>query len=149
MKVKTIFSISLLVATIVFVATPLSAETIGTGKGLVIAVRYLELKVDVDTTEFEEFVFKEFNPGMNGVIPGLKEYVAKSDRGVNEGSYALFTIFDSQLVRDAMLPEKGKLEPWINELMKVNGLWSRWNTLKRRFLVEGSTRKYNDFVVIQ
>ena len=144
------FVFILLLGVILFSMNPLVAETIGNGKGKVIAVRILELKADVDTTEFEKFVFEEYNPAMKGVIPGLQEYVAKSDRGVNVGSYALFTIFDSQMVRDTMLPGDGRpMAEWVNTLMKEKGLWSRWNTLKRRYLVEGSTSKYNDFIVME
>ncbi len=60
----------------------LFAQAPHTGKGEVIAVRFLELKADVDTTEFEKFAYEEFNPAFDGIVPGLKEYIAKSDRGM-------------------------------------------------------------------
>ena len=147
---RNVFYVALAIFACFSFASQTTAETIGTGKGPVIAVRLLELKADVDTTEFEKFVREEFNPAMQGTMPGVKEFIAKSDRGTDVGSYALFTIFDSQIVRDTMLPGEGQgLAEWMNEIMKKKGLWSRWNTLKKRFLVEGSTRKYNDYVVLR
>ena len=66
--------------------TTLFAQALHTGKGEVIAVRFLELKPDVNIAEFENFAYKTFNPGFDGAVPGLKEYIAKSDRGMNVGS---------------------------------------------------------------
>ena len=45
--------------------TTLFAQALHTGKGEVIAVQFLELKPDVNTTEFENFAYKTFNPGFD------------------------------------------------------------------------------------
>ena len=50
------------------------------GKGEVVAVRYLELKDNVSIKDFEKFAMDKYNPSFNRVVPGLKIYIAKSDR---------------------------------------------------------------------
>lgn len=129
-------------------ATALVAQSSRASKGEVIAVRFLELKADVDTTEFEKFARQEYNPAFEGTVPGLKEYIAKSDRGKNVGSFALIIVFDSQIVRDLMIPTEGDLQEWIAKIMKDQELWPVWNELKT-YLVDGSWQKYNDFVVLR
>ena len=118
-----------------------------TGKGEVIAVRFLELKADVDTTEFEKFAYETFNPGFDGAVPGLKEYIAKSDRGMDVGSYSLLMVFDSQIVRDTMIPNRATSD-WLNKIMEDQKLWALWNKLDT-YVVDGSLGKYNDFVVLR
>ena len=125
----------------------LFAQAPHTGKGEVIAVRFLELKADVDTTEFEKFAYEEFNPAFDGIVPGLKEYIARSDRGMDEGSYALLMIFDSQIVRDTMLPNRSPAECF-GKIMEDQKLWTPWNKLGT-YVVDGSLGKYNDFVVLR
>ena len=88
----------LLIILVTFSTTTIFSQSSHTGKGKVIAVRFLELKAEVDTAEFEKFAYEEFNPAHEGALPGLSEYIAKSDRGDNEGSYVLFMVFDSQIV---------------------------------------------------
>jgi hypothetical protein len=123
------------------------AQPAHTGKGEVIAVRLIELKAGVDTAEFEKFAYEQFNPGHEGTVPGLKEYIAKSDRGTHEGSYALFMVFDSQIVRDTMIPNRSLVE-WADKILVDKGLWTLWNKLND-YVVEGSLGNYNDYVVLK
>ena len=147
MKTEKVKSLSILIILTIFSITMLFAQAPHTGKGEVIAVRFLELKADVDTTEFEKFAYEEFNPAFDGIVPGLKEYIARSDRGMDEGSYALLMIFDSQIVRDTVLPNRSPAELF-GKIMEDQKLWTLWNKLGT-YVVDGSLGKYNDFVVLR
>ena len=148
MKTKQVKSLSGLIISTIFSITMLFAQAPHTGKGEVIAVRFLELKADVDTTEFEKFAYEEFNPDFDGTFPGLKEYIARSDRGIDVGSYSLIMIFDSQIVRDLMIPARGNPTDWFLKIMEDQKLWTPWNKLGT-YVVDGSLGKYNDFVVLR
>ena len=141
-----LFALSIIIIYLSF-SSKLSAETLGTGKGPVIAVRHLELKAGVDTTEFEKFVLEEFNPAMQGTMPGLTEFIAKSDRGKNVGSYVLFHVFDSQIVRDQLVP-KGGMSDWFSKIVSEQKIWPVFNKFKE-YVVEESWRTYNDYVVLR
>ena len=145
MKTNQLKSSSIL---IIFSITMLIAQAPHTGKGEVIAVRFLELKSDVDTTEFDKFSYEEFNPAYEGTAPGIKLSIAKSDRGTDVGSYVLFWTFDSQIVRDLMLPAEGNPTDWFLKIMENQKLWTPWNKLGT-YVVDGSLGKYNDFVVLR
>jgi hypothetical protein len=136
----------LLILTI-FSTTAIFSQSSHTGKGKVIAVCFLELDAEVDTAEFEKFAYEVFNPAHEGTIPGLTEYVAKSDRGNNQGSYALFMVFDSQIVRDIMIPDKSMSE-WMSEIFEEKNMWTYWNKLGS-YVKDGSLEKYNDYVVLK
>ena len=82
-----------------------------------------------------------------GAVPGLKEYIAKSDRGMDVGSYSLLMVFDSQIVRDTMIPNRSASD-WLNKIMEDQKLWALWNKLGT-YVVDGSLGKYNDFVVLR
>jgi len=102
-------------------STMLFSQVTYSGKGDVIAIRFLELKPDIDTTEFEKFALEEFNPEFDRTIPGLKEYIAKSDRGIDIGSYSLLMVFDSQIVRNTMIPNK-RTSVWYSKIMEEKNL---------------------------
>ena len=148
MKTNQLKSSSILIILIIFSITMLIAQAPHTGKGEVIAVRFLELKADVDTMEFEKFAYEEFNPAFDNTFPGLKEYIAKSDRGIDVGSYSLIMVFDSQIVRDLMIPDKGNATDWFLKIMEDQQLWTPWNKLGT-YVVDGSLGKFNDFVVLR
>ena len=128
-------------------STMLFSQVTFSGKGNVIAIRFLELEPDIDTTEFEKFVLEEFNPAFDRTIPGLKEYIAKSDRGIDIGSYSLLMVFDSQIVRNTMIPNK-RTSDWYSKIMEEKNLWSVWNKLGT-YVTDGSLSNYNDFVELR
>ena len=128
-------------------STMIFSQVTYSGKGDVIAIRFLELKPDIDTTEFEKFALEEFNPAFDRTIPGLKEYIAKSDRGIDIGSYSLLMVFDSQIVRNTMIPNKRASE-WFSKIMDDQNLWSTWNKLGK-YVTDGSLSNYNDFVKLR
>ena len=128
--------------------TALFAQGLHTGKGEVIAVRILDLKAEVDTAAFEKFAYEEFNPAYDGTAPGIKLSIAKSDRGTDVGSYVLFWTFDSQIVRDLMLPAEGNPTDWFLQIFEDQKLWDQWNKLGT-YVVDGSLGKFNDYVVLK
>jgi len=117
------------------------------GKGEVVAVRFLELKDNVNVKDFENFALEEYNPSFNRVVPGSRNFITKSDRGIDVDSYALIITFDSQIVRNAMIPEQGSSD-WLNTIMEENGLMSLWNKLGT-YVTEESMSNYNDFVELK
>ena len=58
---------------------PTFAQAPRAGTGEVIAVRELELKAGVDPAQFERFARATYNPGWEGVVPGLKAYIGKAE----------------------------------------------------------------------
>ena len=128
-------------------STMLFSQLTYSGKGDVIAIRFLELKPEIHTTKFEKFALEEFNPAFDGTVPGLKEYIAKSDRGIDIGSYTLLMVFDSQIVRNTMIPNKRASE-WFSKIMDDQNLWSTWNKLGK-YVTDGSLSNYNDFVKLR
>ena len=148
MKTKQFKSLSILITLTISTITMLIAQAPHTGKGEVIAIRILELKSDVDTTEFDKFAYEEFNPAYDGTAPGIKLSIAKSDRGTDVGSYVFLWTFDSQIVRDLMLPAEGDPTDWFLQIFEDQKLWDQWNKLGT-YVVDGSLKKYNDYVVLK
>ena len=58
------------------------------------------------------------------------------------GSYALIITFDSQIVRNTMIPEQ-KSSDWLNTIMEENGLWSLWSKLGT-YVTDESLSNYYD-----
>ena len=139
------------VVVLVFVAfaaiLPAFAQTSPEASGEVIAIRELQLKPDADTAQFERFVRGTYNPGWNKAIPGMRGYVAKSDRGAQKGSYVLFIVFDGTKTRDAIFPkEGGGVAPeFAARVQKLLAL----NPELEKFLEPGSLSVYNDYVVMR
>ena len=139
--------ILLSIAGILIFGTLLFSQITYSGKGEVVAVRFLELKDNVNVKDFEKFALEEYNPSFNRVVPGSRNFITKSDRGIDVDSYALIITFDSQIVRNAMIPEQGSSD-WLNTIMVENGLWSLWNKLGT-YVTEESMSNYNDFVELR
>ena len=139
--------IILLLFGIMIFGTLLFSQITYSGKGEVVAVRFLELKDNVNVKDFEKFALEEYNPSFNRVVPGSRNFITKSDRGIDVDSYALIITFDSQIVRNAMIPAQGASD-WLNTIMEENGLWSLWNKLGT-YVTEESMSNYNDFVELR
>jgi hypothetical protein len=126
---------------------PLFAQPSKAGAGEVIAVRELELRAGVDMDQFERFVRATYNPGWNGVVPGLKAYIAKGDRGALKGGYALILIFDGEKTRDAIFPKEGggaapKFAPTLKGPFALN-------QELEKYLEPGALSVYTDYVAIR
>ena len=60
-------------------------------------------------------------------------------------SIHMFMIFDSQIVRNTMIPNKKSTE-WPDAIMEERSLWSLWSKLGT-YVTDESLSNYNDFVV--
>ena len=132
---------------IILFGTLLFSQKTYSGKGEVVAVRFLELKDNINVKDFEKFALEEYNPSFNRVVPGSRNFITKSDRGIDVDSYALIITFDSQIVRNSMIPEQGSSD-WLNTIMEENGLWALWNKLGT-YVTDQSLSNYNDFVELR
>ncbi len=132
---------------IILFGTLLFSQITYSGKGEVVAVRFLELKDNINVKDFEKFALEEYNPSFNRVVPGSRNFITKSDRGIDVDSYALIITFDSQIVRNSMIPEQGSSD-WLNTIMEENGLWALWNKLGT-YVTDQSLSNYNDFVELR
>jgi hypothetical protein len=126
---------------------PLLAQASRSGTGEVIAVRELELKAGVDIAEFERFARSTYNPGWEGVVPGLKAYIGKADRGALKGGYALILVFDGEKTRDAIFPkEGGGASPQFAPMLK--GPFALNQELEK-YLEPGALSVYTDYVAMR
>jgi hypothetical protein len=138
-------------ATLAFVAlvmiVPAPAQPSREQSGEVIAIRELKLKAGIDLNQFEQFVASTYNPAWEGAVPGMKGYIAKGDRGVQKGGYALFLIFDTEKTRNAIFPKAGSgaSERFAPMLQKAFAL----NQELDKFIEPGSLSAYTDFVVMR
>ena len=126
---------------------PIFAQAPRAGTGEVIAVRELELKAGVDTAQFERFARTTYNPGWEGVVPGLKAYIGKADRGAQKGTYALFIVFDGEKTRDAIFPKEGggaaaKFAPVLKVPFALNEELGK-------YLEPGGLSVYTDYVAMR
>jgi len=126
---------------------PMFAQAPRAGTGEVIAVRELELKAGVDTAQFERFARVTYNPGWEGVVPGLRAYLGKADRGALKGGYALILVFDGEKTRDAIFPkEGGGASPLFAPLLK--GPFALNQELEK-YLEPGALSVYTDYVAMR
>ena len=134
-------------ALVALVLTVPAAQSSRTRSGEVIAVRELKLKDGADVKQFEQFVTGTYNPAWEGAVPGMKGYIAKGDRGVRSGSYALILVFDSQKTRDAIFPKAGagvseRFAPLVQGLFDLNEQLDK-------YVEPGSLSAYTDYVVLR
>jgi hypothetical protein len=59
----------------------------------------------------------------------------------------MFMIFDSQVVRNIMIPNEKSVE-WMDAIMEEKNLWSLWNKLGT-YVTDESLSNYNDFVELR
>lgn len=127
--------------------SPALAQSARDGTGEVIAIREIQLKAGADTAAFERFVITTYNPGWEAAVPGMKSYIAKGDRGVQKGSYALLLIFDSEKTRNAIFPKEGAgaSEKFLALLEGPFSLNKQLDT----YVEPGSLSVYTDYVVMR
>jgi hypothetical protein len=91
-------------------------NSLRTGTGEVISLRHIKLKSDINVDEFEKWVVEYFNPAWEGLIPGVKNFIAIGDtRGKATGEFAYFVIYDTLKTRDTYVPQEGKPSEWFKE----------------------------------
>jgi hypothetical protein len=72
----------------------------------IIAIRKLKLKTGASADTLEDFAVKLAHNEYSK-MPGVKEYIAKAERGDDMGSYIYVTEFDSKITRDFYYPIPG------------------------------------------
>ena len=78
----------------------------------VFAIHQIELKANVNPSEFEKFVLTEVAPVYNQ-IKGMQFSLVKGDRGSRVNKYAVMLSFDSIEDRNRIFPSKGESqEDW-------------------------------------
>lgn len=133
------------VALVMIVSAP--AQSSRAGSAEVVAMRELQLKAGVDPAEFERFVTATYNPAWEGAVPGLRGYIAKGDRGVRNGRYALILIFDTEKTRNAIFPKAGagaseRFAPLLQRPFALNQELDK-------YVEPGSLSAYTDYVVLR
>lgn len=118
------------------------ADIIRPMMGEVIGIHYLNVKNKMGD-KFEEFVVKEFNPGMYNKIPGVNFYIMKGDRGDMKGHYIFVWVFDTIERRNEYYPAEGQPTQKFNDLFEpLRGLDEKLQA----FLDEEES--YTDYIVI-
>lgn len=72
----------------------------------VIAIRKMKLKPGASAEEFNKLAQKIAHKDF-GALPGVKEYIAKGERGDEVGTYIYVIEFDSKKTRDFYYPKPG------------------------------------------
>jgi hypothetical protein len=104
----------------------------------VYAMGSITLKAETDTTEFEIFARKKFNPAFAVAIPGCKYIIAKAGRGANAGKYLLLIDFESSYIRDLYWPE--------NAASEGSGLfWAFWEASG---IAAGLWEEFSEFIAV-
>ena len=114
-----------------------------------IALRKLKLKPNVSAEEFEKFAVKVAN-GEYGKIPGVKEFIAKGERGDEIGNYIYVIEFDSKTSRDFYFPVPGTdtSKTSAEALKFLNSLTDQTEFAKMADIVP-TDQSYTDYVVLK
>ena len=112
--------------------------------GKVLSVHQLNLKEGVNVAEFEAFILNDLLPYYNKV-KGQKGNLAKGDRGIRTGKYAIILSFDSLADRNRIYPPEGGLSDEFEEILKgTEDLWDKLGSF-----VEGDAfGNHTDYVMI-
>lgn len=112
--------------------------------GKVLAIHQLTLKEGVNVAEFEAFILNELLPYYNKV-KGQKGDLAKGDRGIRTGKYAIILSFDSLADRNRIYPPEGGISDDFEEILTgTEDLWDKLGSY-----VEGDAfGNHTDYVTI-
>lgn len=105
---QAVFSLFVVVTLVMAMVTTGHAQSSRAGTGEVISFHDVVLKPGVDPPAFEKWVTEYLNPTLEGLIPGIRAYITKADRGGKKGQYSYIIVFDSYKTRQAYYPEPGK-----------------------------------------
>ena len=100
----------------------------------VYAIHELELKADIDTTEFETFVMKELAPIYNK-MKGQNLYLVKGDRGIRTDKYAIILTFESIEDRNRIYPPSGE---FVGDF-GGEAIWDKFSAMAEKGLGESHT----------
>ncbi|MEM7101702.1 MAG: hypothetical protein AAF502_01150 [Bacteroidota bacterium] len=104
------------------------------------SIHQIELKENVDSNEFETFVFTELVP-LYDRIKGLQLALAKGDRGSRTNKYAMILTFDTIEDRNRIFPHDGESpEDWGDDK-----IWEKLFSMSSGF---GDETSFTDYVSI-
>ena len=110
----------------------------------VICIHDLQIKPGADKKEFEAFVMNEIAPLYNQ-MKGQNLYLAKADRGVRKGQYAIIITFKKIEDRDRIYPlDIGFSEEFTKTFEGKDDLWDKFLSMAEGF--DGTTN--TDYVVV-
>jgi len=103
----------------------------------------IKLKENVTSEQFEKYYMDEYIPACEEIMPGVKFYLLKGDRGEYDNKYGALIYFKSLEERDMWIPEPGKMsekgekamekfQPYVdklNELITYKSKFTDWLVL--------------------
>lgn len=111
----------------------------------VICIHDLQLRPGADAKEFESFVMKELAPLYNQ-MQGQQLFLAKGDRGIRNGQYALIITLVSVENRDRIYPPDIGFSEEFTEIMEgKEEMWDKFSSMAEGF--DGSS--HTDYVVVR
>ena len=110
----------------------------------VVAVHELKIKPGVNEKDFESFIVNEWIPPYNK-LKGLDVFLARGDRGIRTGEYALIITFASIEDRNRIYPPSGETSEEISEIHAQEGRDSVWE--KYQSMSEGLGETFTDYVI--
>ena len=126
-----------------FATAPAAAQADRSGTGEVISIIELTLKPGVEQAAFERFIEEEYNPAMEGAMPGVKGYVAKAIRGEAMRSYRLFFVYDSRKTLLAVSPAPGEVSAWFRPI------WNDLSPVRQKLRNYVEVAPYTDYEVLR
>lgn len=110
----------------------------------VICIHDLQIRPGIDEKEFETFVMNEIAP-LYDQMKGQDLYLAKGDRGVRAGQYAIIITFTSIEDRDRIYPPGEGFSEEFNQIMEgTDAIWYKFNFMAEGF--DGSM--HTDYVKV-
>ena len=100
----------------------------------------ISLKENVTPDQFEKYYIEKYIPALEEIMPGVKLFFLKGERGEYTGKYGAVIYFKSLEERDMWIPEPGnmseegkkameKLQPYqdkLNEMMSYKSKYTDW-----------------------
>ncbi len=115
----------------------------------IIALRKVKLKSGASAEEFEKYAAKLAGKEL-GKIPGVKEYIAKGERGDEVGSYIYVTEFDSKITRDFYYPIPGTdTSKTSREALKFLNSFTELGEFTRMAEIVPGDQNYTDYIVLE
>ncbi len=81
------------------------------GDQRLLGLHHVALKDGVNPDDFERFIIEEWNPVMNGRIPGVDLMIVKGERNAKDGEYMIVYDVQSKNVRDWYWPSSDQSTP--------------------------------------
>lgn len=131
-------------------------STVAPDSNRILAIRKIKLKEGVTEAAIEKFAIRVANDEF-GILPGVRLYCGKGERGDEPGTYVLFMDFDSKTTRNFYSPEEGKqdgmeIKRSAEAEKMVNALFSKYtpefNKLAEVIIPSGK-KGYVDYIILK